>query len=77
MKTFLVINTSNYADGEPFCEKIEVNNVNQLNKWGWNPDEEYNLLNTDTAITIGQMEVGDCIESNEFYGKDATLYRIG
>lgn len=77
MKTFLIINTANYSDGELFCEKVEVNNVTQLEKWGWMTDEEYNLLNTDEAITIGQMEVGDCVESNEFHGKDATLYRIG
>lgn len=77
MKTFLVITTTEYESiGIPSVSRIDTNHIKDLEQYGWDTAESYCLLNTDKDIKISQMKVGDCVESNEFYGKDATLYRI-
>lgn len=77
MKTFLAIVTSAYTGSKPMANIIETDNLNTLLDWGWSPDEEYNILNTEYPVKIEEMEIGDCIESDEYNGKLATLYRIG
>lgn len=77
MKTFLLITTAQYENtGIPSVSRIDTNRIKDLEQYGWDTTESYCLLNTDKEIKISKMNVGDCIESNEVYGKDATLYRI-
>ena len=76
-KTFLIIATSNYTGSRPSCTKIVTGDCSDLEEYGWDLNETYCLINTDKAIMISDMQVGDCVESNEYWGKDSTLYRIG
>lgn len=75
---FALINTTEYDGEDKSVQVIEIdwNNFSETEFLGWELDEEYKVKGTDKTKYIGEMKVGDMLESGFPY-EGSYIMRIG
>ena len=73
-RCYITINTTEYNENSTAMVQ-SCNGLRNCSNLGWDIDEQYPCIQTQTQKHIGELEIGDMIMSKDYQG--AYLMRVG
>lgn len=74
-KVFLMVTTTEYIEKQYSADIVSIEDISELENYGWDNDTSYQIMNTGREVTLSEMEIGDVLVGE--YGNASTITRLG